>query len=89
MVYFFHHPRYTFSIGDTQMTKILTFVNASTNTFWTLRFNEDSKRVATIGGRIGSRGYTRRLHFSTREEVRDYVETRVDVKVAKGYAQVA
>ena len=71
------------------MTKILTFVNASKNTFWTLRFNEDSKRVATIGGRIGSRGYTRRLHFSTREEVREYVDSRIETKAAKGYAQVA
>ena len=71
------------------MTKMLTFVNPDARTFWTLRYNEDSKRVATVGGRIGTRGYLRRLHFSTRDEVRTYVDNRIETKVEKGYAQVA
>lgn len=59
------------------------------NSFWTLRFNLDSKHVRTVGGRIGTLGYTRRLHFPTREDVREYIDGRLDAKLAKGFVQVA
>jgi predicted DNA-binding WGR domain protein len=71
------------------MTTFQIFVNAAAGTFWTIRSNEDSKHVATTGGRLGTRGYTRRFHFPSRDEVRDYVSGRIDTKLDKGFVQVA
>jgi predicted DNA-binding WGR domain protein len=73
------------------MTKMLTFVEPKGRKFWTVRYNEDSKRVLTVGGRLGTRGVPRRLAFdgSGREEIRAYVDGRIETKMEKGFVQVA
>lgn len=66
----------------------MTFATA-TGYFWTILFNVDSKNVRTVGGRLGTKGLSRRLHFPTREELRAYVDARVETKLSKGFVQVA
>lgn len=66
----------------------MTFATA-TGYFWTILFNVDSKNVLTVGGRLGTKGLSRRLHFPTREELRTYVDGRIEVHLAKGFVQVA
>jgi hypothetical protein len=73
------------------MTKMMTFVNARGRKFWTIRYNEDSKRILTLGGRLGTRGIPRRLNYDGmgRDDLRTYVDGRIEVKLAKGFVQVA
>ena len=73
------------------MTKIQIFINAALGTFWIVRSNVDSKHVLTSGGKIGTAGYSRRLAFNGRgrDEIRGYVDGRIEMKLAKGFVQVA
>jgi len=63
------------------MTNLLTFSNGAN--FWMIRYNVDSKRVMTVGGRKGTAGTVRRLVFATRDDVREYVEKRIEIKTTK------
>lgn len=68
------------------MTNLLSFSNGAN--FFLIRFNEDSKYVRTVGGRKGTKGTGRTLHFATRAELRAYVDSRIAVKMAKGFRGV-
>ncbi len=71
------------------MTQGFVNVIGTARKFYTIVVGKNNPTVTLFWGRLGTAGQSKRLVFTNRADLQDYVERRVDSKLAKGYVQIA